>query len=39
MASAYNAAAVDQAIKAQRRTARVSSREARLIHAILRGRD
>jgi hypothetical protein len=39
MASRYNAAAVDQAIKAQRRTAKVSAAEVRLIHAILRGRS
>lgn len=35
----YNAEAVERAIEQARRTQRVSKREARLIHAILKGRN
>lgn len=34
----YNKEAVDRAIEAARRTSKVSGREAKMIHALLRGR-
>lgn len=34
----YNAAAVDAAIAQARRNAKISGKEARMIHALLKGR-